>query len=205
MFVFWYISGPWEHSLHGRTKSLCPALELNKTSSNTGTATLSANSMPPFIHWSGPNSICSGPGAEGAPQHFTKGVTITAFIAQQCAVVARLQQSPALKSGSHSAVRELLPLSCDLSGWRRHFLLMERGVCESGRARNDSHAWVSDRSSISLYERAEAKVLERAPPNTPALPHLKVVTQQNKQTLCLPEIWQRFSDWPTQASAHTGE
>lgn len=42
----------------------------------------------------------------------------------------------------------------------------------------------------------------------PAPPHslsLKLVTQQNKQTLCLPEIWQRFSDRPTQASTFTGE
>lgn len=81
---------------------------------------------------------------------------------------------------------ELLLLSCDLKGWRRHFLLMES---VSAGACNDSEARVSDGSSISFYEQVKAKCY-RASPLPP------VWNWWHGKT----EIWQRFSGWPTQAS-----
>lgn len=61
--------------------------------------------------------------------------------------------------------RESLPFSCDLGGWRLHFLLMESCVLYCYSASNDSHALG----------------FRRAPPPPPPPFHLslKVVTQQN--------------------------
>lgn len=89
------------------------------------------NSMHPFIHCILPDSTCYGPDTVLHVWRCTitlsKGVTITAFIWQQCAAAcphkARHWNLDLIQQW------ELLLLSCDLRGWRLHFLLMERGVC----------------------------------------------------------------------------
>lgn len=162
-----------------------------------------------------------------------RGVGITGFMWQQCAVVCQhkarhwnvaLIQVGVEGAGGSGGAGGLLLLSCDLGGrrlplplngeayaWMAEAVMIHKPRV-SGLGRSSTSERVSEWVSGGKHLGAPPPDLPHSPPLSPTLPTslLKLVTQQNKRTLCSTRNlatlqWLAHPGFHTHTHAHTGE